>query len=509
MRLRASWSIRCVLVALFAAASAAEANSSKEILTLGKVVFENRLGARVGDPVFDENLRVQLEGTLRSAVDEGLRKAGLVAQRDRAELFTERDSPTATYVLGAYVRGLDLRASLEERLFKGRNWKCSAAATIEWQVFDTKTQTVVFTKVSSASATSELSTGCNSWGPAVARSAEELGREDAFRALFDVSAEVAAQRSWPLITGEATPLIDCSRPSIQLPKDLPIALDTTILVRSGDRLGSGVFIASNGYALTAAHVVGSATTAKVKLASGIELDASVVRRSPPPPVGIDAALLKVGGSGFPCSVIEPLKPAIGADIWVIGTPEKEDLRSTVTKGILSAVRKEGDLELLQTDAAAHRGNSGGPLFNSAGRIVALVSRGEFSSSELVRGQSGAIQPKLMSGVALGVSSSNLRQFLGWAPGQVATSKVTATSVVELSAPTPTPIPTQMTGACTLETPSGSVQLSFGRQTIVKLVTGIEIGGVLHSFDGPSVTLDKGQGTLTRIRTEEIRSARQE
>jgi hypothetical protein len=47
------------------------------------------------------------------------------------------------------------------------------------------------------------------------------------------------------------------------------------------------------------------------------------------------------------------------------------LQNTVTRGIVSAVRIDGGVTLLQTDAAINPGNSGGPLLDRSGRVVGV------------------------------------------------------------------------------------------------------------------------------------------
>ena len=47
------------------------------------------------------------------------------------------------------------------------------------------------------------------------------------------------------------------------------------------------------------------------------------------------------------------------------------LQNTVTRGIVSAIRIDGGVTLLQTDAAINPGNSGGPLLDRNGTVVGV------------------------------------------------------------------------------------------------------------------------------------------
>jgi S1-C subfamily serine protease len=64
-----------------------------------------------------------------------------------------------------------------------------------------------------------------------------------------------------------------------------------------------------------------------------------------------------------------VKPAAGDQLILIGSPF--GLSGTVTTGIVSRVTKR----LIQTDAAANPGNSGGPAIDRRGRIVGVLVAG--------------------------------------------------------------------------------------------------------------------------------------
>jgi serine protease Do len=84
-------------------------------------------------------------------------------------------------------------------------------------------------------------------------------------------------------------------------------------------------------------------------------------------------------------------------VTVIGNPGlgSEILTHTMTTGIVSSPGREIDgLNYIQTSAAVNPGNSGGPLFDSLGRVIGLV----------------VLKAKI-EGTAFAVPSKDLREFL--------------------------------------------------------------------------------------------------
>lgn len=144
-----------------------------------------------------------------------------------------------------------------------------------------------------------------------------------------------------------------------------------VTVRIGTGHGSGFFVGNNGYVLTNAHVVGQAKSVQVQTSNGVEVEAAVVGVNK----SRDVALLKT-----PLRTPAPLPlrlgfPSVAEEVFVIGSPVKESLNGTVTKGILSAIRtdKDSGLSFLQSDASISPGNSGGPLFDSKGHVVGIAT----------------------------------------------------------------------------------------------------------------------------------------
>lgn len=144
---------------------------------------------------------------------------------------------------------------------------------------------------------------------------------------------------------------------------------------SSPGLGSGVLI-TDGRILTAAHVVQAADKIEVEFVDGQVVPAKVIASLP----RADVAMLKldwVPTNAVPARLGNSDKMQVGDDVFIIGAPY--GIGHSLSVGHLSARRAANvsfgsiKLELLQTDAAINKGNSGGPMFNMAGEVVGIVS----------------------------------------------------------------------------------------------------------------------------------------
>ena len=162
-----------------------------------------------------------------------------------------------------------------------------------------------------------------------------------------------------------------------LPQIAKQAQKTAVLVQGGVGHGSGFFISDQGHILTNHHVVGNAQRVRV-VTSGKKkkLTAQVLRTHPLR----DVALLKL--EEIPENLkITPLPirtewPAIAEEVYALGAPRSTKLQDTITKGIISAHRKKfrifgTRIDMIQADVDIHGGNSGGPLLDRHGNIVAI------------------------------------------------------------------------------------------------------------------------------------------
>jgi len=145
---------------------------------------------------------------------------------------------------------------------------------------------------------------------------------------------------------------------------------------SGDQTvsGSGVFISDQGYVLTNNHVIDGVKNVKIILSDGTQENATIVGAD----MYSDIAVLKADGKVPAVASLgnsDVLNP--GETVIAIGSP-LGDFKNTVTVGVVSATGRSIDTGqgyqiegLIQTDAAINQGNSGGPLVNLAGEVIAI------------------------------------------------------------------------------------------------------------------------------------------
>jgi S1-C subfamily serine protease len=306
-----------------------------------------------------------VQDTFRSELIAG----GLKPEGDPNNLF-ESDTTSAEFAVAGMIVDYDEQtcapntSPAQVSSIKGRQ-----SMTIDWQIYSRLQKQIVGTAHTTGSA--EL-TEPTAGGAAIllnrafAENVRQLVRSPVLRATL-AGAPLGVN---DLVTPTPQAPLTLVRPAIT-PQTVDEAVRAVVLIRRGDGHGSGVLITRDGYILTAQHVVGDATTVRVRWSDGSEQDAQVVRVAK----GRDVALLKTTpGAGKPLD-IRLGSLSVGDSVFAVGAPLDQKFQSSVTRGVVSGNRVFDGYAYLQSDVTVDPGNSGGPLLDEHGRLVAITVKG--------------------------------------------------------------------------------------------------------------------------------------
>lgn len=143
-------------------------------------------------------------------------------------------------------------------------------------------------------------------------------------------------------------------------------------------IGTGVVVMDKGVILTNLHVVHGAATIKITFADGSESRASIINVQPENDLAVlQAATIPDDLQAATLRSTTGLKP--GDQVMAVGYPF--GIGPSASAGVISGVRRTvhspGDEHpignLIQFDAAANPGNSGGPLVTMDGEVVGIVT----------------------------------------------------------------------------------------------------------------------------------------
>jgi serine protease Do len=144
--------------------------------------------------------------------------------------------------------------------------------------------------------------------------------------------------------------------------------------RRSEGQGSGFLVDADGYIVTNNHVAGGADEITVTMQDGRKFDAKLIGND----ARTDLALIKIEAKGLPYVAFGDSDKARVGD-WVVAIGNPFGLGGTATAGIISARGRDirfdqspySDNDYLQLDAPINFGNSGGPVFNTAGQVVGV------------------------------------------------------------------------------------------------------------------------------------------
>ena len=150
--------------------------------------------------------------------------------------------------------------------------------------------------------------------------------------------------------------------------------------------GSGFIYKIDGkfaYVMTNHHVVNGGNKFVIVTSTDEELEGTVLGSDE----YLDLAVIKISKKDYFTSVVlgDNSKVKLGDTVFTIGAPVGYEYRGTVTNGIISGLNRlvevsiknntsdDWVMEVIQTNAAVNPGNSGGPLFNSNGEVIGVIS----------------------------------------------------------------------------------------------------------------------------------------
>lgn len=180
--------------------------------------------------------------------------------------------------------------------------------------------------------------------------------------------------------------------------------------------GSGVVLSADGYIVTNNHVVEGADKVEVTFNDKHKKNATVIGTDPK----TDLALIKVDDTNLEYLVFgDSDKVRIGQ--WVLAVGNPFSLTSTVTAGIVSAKARNINIlgdnstieSFIQTDAVVNKGNSGGALVDTEGKLIG-INAAIASHTGVYEGYSFAIPSNIVKKVVYDIMTygSTRRAYIG-------------------------------------------------------------------------------------------------
>jgi hypothetical protein len=300
--------------------------------------------------------------------DKGLNIAG-----DPKDLFgRDEEVSSAEYLVGGRITQIRGNICQVHHWWDGRplnEYSGEMFVDVEWTIFSSLAQREIL-KTETQGYYKQMEPKANGvvilFNEAFAAATENLASDEAFvdLALGKITDEETEVATGPIIRLDARPLSDKD-----IEQEIERVLPSVVTIRAGLSHGSGFVVGENGLVLTNAHVVGDTKRVAVILSNGLEVEGEVLRKHGQRDVALVKIPLRVP-SALPIRLtgVRPLER-----VFVVGSPEEEELQSTVTMGIVSALRKEdgSGLDYIQSDAAISPGNSGGPLLDAKGNVIGI------------------------------------------------------------------------------------------------------------------------------------------
>lgn len=286
------------------------------------------------------------------------------------DLFSGYDVTGAELLIAARISDLSANVCMPMIGFGNFNKKGSMNMTVDWQVYNPARREII----------GEIQTR----GSYIQKAAVPAGDYELMANSFSVAINnLLANKEFQDVVKRSNELakVPSTNAQLQIPnvyvnypspqEAIAQAKKATVIVRTAGGMGSAFAVGDGSLLLTNAHVVGDAENVTLVAAGGIEIPAQVKAKDK----GRDVAILAISGLKLPALHLDRRNPEVATRVFAVGSPLDELLEGTVTAGIVSSVREFEGYNWIQSDVAVSPGNSGGPLINERGSVVAITAAG--------------------------------------------------------------------------------------------------------------------------------------
>ena len=186
-------------------------------------------------------------------------------------------------------------------------------------------------------------------------------------------ADVAQRVNASVVSVVSTKIVDLNQVHEDMEFWYPLRPEDESGKRKSLGYGSGFILESRGLVVTNQHVIDDSRQIVVRLSDGSEYPADLIGADSE----TDLALMKIR----PKRRLEAARLGNSDELrvgdWVMAVGNPYNYEHSVTVGVVSAKDRKIDENpferYIQTDAAINFGNSGGPLFNARGEVVAITT----------------------------------------------------------------------------------------------------------------------------------------
>ena len=261
------------------------------------------------------------------------------------------------------------------------------------------------------------------------------------------------------------------------PKDAVVGITAMVPDGSGYFWGTGIILTEDGYIVTNTHILDGTDSVTVTLWDDRELEAKLVGADNVS----DLAVLKVEAEGLTPAEFCGTAVSVGDAVAALGNPLGEELRGTLTDGIISAINRDvsynsHSMTLLQTNAAINEGNSGGPLLNMYGQVVGITNMKMMGTSAY----------SAIEGIGFAIPTSTIQEVVNQL---LRNGRVTGRAAIGV---TIGPIPEDAAAAYSLPDGLYVVSVAEGSDAAAK---GLAEGDVITAIDGQGVTTTAQVGEI--------------